>query len=999
MGTDVDPLAATTIGTPPRDAAAPPSHVDRFEIIRRIGAGGMGVVYAAHDPHLGRTVALKLVRAREASDADRARLVREARALAQVSDLGVVAVFDAGTIDADVWIAMEYVPGGTLKAWASEQRRPWREVVDRFVLAGRGLAAAHDAGLVHHDFKPENVLLGERGRVCVADFGLARSVQDRSALGAASVRAPQLSRVTTSGVAIGTPAYMSPEQHLGNPTDARSDQFSYCVAFWEALFGQRPFAVPDDADHIMLAAAVIDGRIAPPPDDVRVPRWLERTLRRGLAVDPAKRWPDLHALLDELERIPRRRRRFALASAVVVALGLAAITAWLVRPAAVDPIAACDATAHELDADWNDVHKTQIAQAFARIARPWTASMTAEVGRKLDTYARSWRSGRVDACKDQARGELTPHMLELRMACLDRHRRRFASMVGELGHADEAITLHADALVARLDDVGTCGDLVELARELPRPPAKRALIEHAYQQFYAAESLYDALHFDEALAAIDRVIGEAKAIDYAPLLAELQYWRGMVLRDLDRHELARAALYEASLAAERARDATILVDARLALIDLTGNQLGNLDEGLRWADQAEAALAAKGPDRWREAKLLSSRSALLVGAGRKEEALPLARRALELVEQAPADQYQVGDLIALYVNFATAATGAEARAAHEKALALAEKRYGPTHPDTLLARSNVAAAMIDAGELDRAGAELREMVTVIERAYGPRDVQLVGPLANLANVIHQAAPEDDEPIRLLDRALELQIAASNENHPIVTWLLWKAALTALEIGHDGDALRFATRAIKLIDGRKQPHPKLFGALSTAADALVGLGRATEALTYTARARTLATSEHRADWLRTIDRVEGKALRAVGRLDEAIRALERSLAAHDDETEAAEVRFELARALWARRDRARAIAMARQARTVMAASLRLPVVNTKLTQGTPPRRGDVMVFRYPPKPSLDYIKRVVGVPGDEVAYLNKRLTINGQPMAESKVTDYFDPEAMRYFEQF
>jgi serine/threonine protein kinase len=247
----------------------------------------------------------------------RKRLVREAQAMARVTHANVVTVYDAGAIENEVWIAMEHVEGGTLRTWASERARSVREIVAQFLLAGRGLAAAHEVGLVHRDFKPENVLVGRDGRVRVADFGLAFET--------AATQAPSGSSTTRTTSFAGTPAYMSPEQHLGRVADARSDQFSFCVALWEAIYGALPFAGEGHA----LTAAVISGRIEPPVR--RAPRWLQQALRRGLDVNPEKRWPDLAALLAVLVERPRRRRRLiAIASACVI-VGIASAGFSLLR--------------------------------------------------------------------------------------------------------------------------------------------------------------------------------------------------------------------------------------------------------------------------------------------------------------------------------------------------------------------------------------------------------------------------------------------------------------------------------------------------------------------------------------------------------------------------------------------------------------------------------------------------------------------------------------------
>lgn len=304
-----------------------PVRIGRYTVLKRLGAGGMGVVYAAYDTALDRKVALKLLNAdtldpaREASR--RARLVREAKALARLSHPGIVQVFEVGTHEEQLFIAMEFVDGVTLGTWVRERSRGWRAITAMYVEAGRGLAAAHAAGLVHRDVKPDNMLVGHDGRVRVLDFGLAGDMASSSDGDVEDVSAPQpalgpAAPLTRTGMVLGTPAYMAPEQHLARRADAQSDQFGFCVALWEGLFGERPFVGESLAE---LSAAVIQSRLHEPSHGAQVPRALRRCLLRGLAREPARRHATMDALLGQLESILRANaRRVAAAGAVVSGL-------------------------------------------------------------------------------------------------------------------------------------------------------------------------------------------------------------------------------------------------------------------------------------------------------------------------------------------------------------------------------------------------------------------------------------------------------------------------------------------------------------------------------------------------------------------------------------------------------------------------------------------------------------------------------------------------------
>jgi len=336
--------------TRPGDLAElePGTVIARYRIVARLGAGGMGVVYRAHDAQLDREVALKLLRVGEDGTEGRSRMLREAKAAAKIRHPNVVTVYDAGEVFGRVFIAMELIDGVTLKSHFRGRRRGWREVVAVMLGAGEGLAAAHQAGLVHRDFKPDNVLVEAGGRVRVLDFGLARpasagepTVQTANLTSGTGPSGPPVLRtLTQTGMLVGTPAYMAPEQHLARAVDARTDQFAYCVSFYECLYGQRPFA--GDTQQA-LTLNVIEGRLLPPRDRGDAPAEIFALLQRGLAVSPGDRYPALEDLLTRLRALLQRheqrgRQRWAAAAVLVPLLTAGGAFALYDRePAAVGP--------------------------------------------------------------------------------------------------------------------------------------------------------------------------------------------------------------------------------------------------------------------------------------------------------------------------------------------------------------------------------------------------------------------------------------------------------------------------------------------------------------------------------------------------------------------------------------------------------------------------------------------------------------------------------------
>ena len=313
--------------------------IGRFVVVGELGKGGMGVVYSAHDRELDRKVALKVMRSAQATDEERMRMMREGQAMARITHPNVITVYEVGVEGSIVFLAQELLDGGSLGDWL-KKRHTQAEILDKFVAAGRGLAAAHAAGLVHRDFKPDNVLLGNDGRVRVADFGLARALgPDEDALPAATranmararldLSVSPMSPLTRTGAVMGTPMFMAPEQHEGEAADARSDQFAFCVALYQALHGDWPFP---GKSAIALADAVIEGRVQTPPKGHGVPERLRKILLRGLATRREDRFPSMSVLLDELTRPPRRRlRTFAIVATLGVLIAGAVVGGYVLR--------------------------------------------------------------------------------------------------------------------------------------------------------------------------------------------------------------------------------------------------------------------------------------------------------------------------------------------------------------------------------------------------------------------------------------------------------------------------------------------------------------------------------------------------------------------------------------------------------------------------------------------------------------------------------------------
>ncbi|MGB1016941.1 MAG: serine/threonine-protein kinase, partial [Nannocystaceae bacterium] len=286
-----------------------PMRINRYAVLRKLGEGGMGIVFSAYDEELDRRVAIKLLLTADQPGTDgRARMMREAQAMAKLSHPNVVQVYDVGVFENQIFLAMEFVKGKDLDSWSENSHHPWQSILEMHLQAARGLAAAHAVGLVHRDYKPENVLVGDDGRARVLDFGLARATRelDNPSPSSSIVGAVSLTRtselevdLTIAGTVMGTPAYMSPEQHIGGHTDARSDQFSFCVALYKTLYQQPPFAGETLTE---LSMNVCEGKLRPSPKGSDVPSWVFDVLKKGMGTDPDERYPSMDTLIAALSR-------------------------------------------------------------------------------------------------------------------------------------------------------------------------------------------------------------------------------------------------------------------------------------------------------------------------------------------------------------------------------------------------------------------------------------------------------------------------------------------------------------------------------------------------------------------------------------------------------------------------------------------------------------------------------------------------------------------------
>ncbi|MEO1171388.1 MAG: serine/threonine-protein kinase, partial [Myxococcota bacterium] len=402
---------------------APGATISRYLVLSTLGVGGMGIVYSAYDRSLDRKVAIKVLR----STADSALLLEEAKSMARVSHRNVVAIFDVGTVDGSVFLAMEHIDGVTLKDWIALAERSEAEIVQVMVAAGQGLAAAHQAGVIHRDFKPGNVIVGSDGRVVVTDFGIAHAVADA---GAHSSK-------------IGTPAYMAPETLKGALSDARSDQFSFAITLYEMLFGAHPFS----RDNGEIARAIIAGELPDPPRDSRVSAPVQAATLRALAPEPEQRFPSVNSLLVELRKDPKAARRRGVGAALG-AVGVAAVIGLFFIVGRDDP---CGEYADRVSEVWNDTVRERIRGAFSNAALPFSDEAFTLTERALSRYASTWQAAQAASCRgEDPIAEASQELRILRAFCLEGRLKRFRSTVSLLEEANASEVEKAAGVVRAL---------------------------------------------------------------------------------------------------------------------------------------------------------------------------------------------------------------------------------------------------------------------------------------------------------------------------------------------------------------------------------------------------------------------------------------------------------------------------------------------------------------------------------------------------------------------
>jgi serine/threonine protein kinase len=798
------------------------STVGRYVVLDSVGMGGMGLVCAAYDPKLNRKIALKLLRNAsndEASTAGRNRLFREAQALAKLSHPNVVTVHDVDVFEGQVYIAMEFVEGTTLREWLREEPRTWKQILEKFILAGRGLAAAHQADIIHRDFKPSNVLISKEGDVRVADFGVAKErdrgrpdpqrdfaefERKRRTVGAGAqmdttaedalieeIQSNVSLDLTVAGRMVGTPAYMAPEQHMGLRVGPYTDQYSFCVSFYEALFGRLPFEGTDRRDQL---TKMTEGRLPNPPKDAarNVPNWLYRVLARGLRPHPTERWPSMEELLAALERDPvKRMRRWAIAG-VSLATGAAAAVTIILGLQEPEQPNRCEALGQEVEKYWNDERRQDIQAAFDRSNKPYAGDAARRVIETLNRWSEEWSGAKVAICEATQSGEQSEHLLDVRMYCLDRRANEIEAIADVFAEADDEIVERSVSAAHALGDPEACtavrdtGELED--RNLPAQVLEQ--VEAMEADLDRAHALATLEKFDESLPLQARVAARARELSHPwPwTLTRALYELSESQCETGDYAGGEASLHEVIRRAADVDDVEREVEAWSRLIFYIGYKHNQIAMGHAWSLAAESALVRAGEGRRLKIRYESSLAALAladsqldVGLGHYQTSLELARA--EFGEDHPTT-------VTMMMNYAIALARDEQHEEAEKILLEAVTRskevYGPTHPDLAKVYLNLGFFYHKIEKFEQAENALRASLNIFERIGGPDAATLGKPLHALGKVARDLG-RLDEALTILERATQIFIKAQGENSGEVAAGFSDIGLTQHMLGRYDDA--------------------------------------------------------------------------------------------------------------------------------------------------------------------------------------------------------------------
>ncbi len=736
--------------------------------------------------------------------------------MARLSHPGVITVHDVGLVDDQVFIAMELVEGGTLREWLAAETRSWREIVAVFIKAGQGLAAAHDAGLVHRDFKPDNVLVGDDGdglglRARVVDFGLARASRsqaqnpsgegqgedgrDAPPHGAAQPQASASASLTVTGALLGTPAYMAPEQIEEQVADARSDLFSFGLALYEALCAERAF----EGDSIeALHRAVVAGKRRPTPRGRSLPSWLRRVLDRALSIEPERRYPSMLALLSDLDAGLGERRRRGL---VFGGIGLA-LTAALVGSAAARPERCLGGTAAIAEV-WGPQQRRVLEERFTATGKPFAAKAQEQTLRRLDAYAEAWAAMHQSACAaTHIRDEQSSAALDLRMRCLDRRRSELRALVAlfTADDLDPQIVTRAVEASDALTPLSGCADVEALGATDPLPddPQTRAQVETLRQELDAIKAERDAGRYDAALTRVSDTFEESDSLGYRPLRAEAALLHGSLLGLSGNADEAAIAFDNAFTDGLASGHTEVAAWAAIQATHSVGFVGHHGSEGRRWAHLADPLIVRTGEQPQLRATLRANLGNIAYLQGELEEAEEHFTAAITLTEATVGDEDTLiakssANLGSLYRRM-----GKYDRAlvSFRRAESIFESKFGPRHPIMATLANNTGVLLQSMEDSEGAEASYRQVIALGGTSLPATSPTLGHANNNLGEVLFERG-DVEAAAEHYGAAIGIWEPTLGEDHPLLAHPLIGLGKALVHEGHTDEGIDLLRRALHL----------------------------------------------------------------------------------------------------------------------------------------------------------------------------------------------------------
>ncbi|HNK44620.1 MAG TPA: serine/threonine-protein kinase [Pseudomonadota bacterium] len=817
--------------------------IGRYMVLSCLGSGGMGVVYAAYDPELDRKVAIKLLKSSSSGSSSRVRFLREAQAMARLSHPNVINVFDVGTIENQVFIAMEFVDGGTLNHWLTDKPRTQREIIDIYTLAGRGLQAAHAAGLVHRDFKPDNVLISREGQVRVMDFGLARSIGQseddttlpRELTSSSSNQALNI-RLTHTGAMMGTPRYMAPEQYEGQATDQRTDQFSFCVALYEALYGVPPF-VGDDINT--LGFNVVRGRVASPPPDTKVPTWIRHVLLRGLQVKPEDRFPSMEELILALNPQTKRLPRPWLVTFVLLSLVLVGNLIYQVREQR--RAGMCGGSEEKLRPIWSSQRKSELEQALLSSKQSYAQDVWQRVEQTLDRYASDWSAMRTEACLLTLRGQQTQQILDLRMRCLDDRLAELRALTAILQKADPTVLQEAASATHELSPISGCANIEALSAPIPLPdnPVTRKRVDALRQEMAEVRAIERFGKYSEALVRAEKLAHDSVQSRYKPLAAEAKYLLGEIQMRGGLGAQAEQSLVSAVMAAIDSRHLRVMAESALLLTETTGFRIKQFRKAEVWSQIAEAMLEEISDPEPLRASLYLANCMVASQENHYERAVDQCQKALSLREKLFGHE---GPEVAEALNVLAGVYRRSERLAqaidlYNQALRIETAQLGSLHPNLVSTLRGLGIVARDQLRYDEALSYFQRALSIQEKSLGADNIRVSDYHIQLVRTL-LAMNRLDEAEQHAEKAVSIRRKAdARVDVERLTEAIYFLGEVKSARGQLHESLKLHEEAMRLREQQRgdRREEMLAFSLTSAGEVLFQLGQAAAARPYLERA--------------------------------------------------------------------------------------------------------------------------------------------------------------------